>query len=205
MKAGEKQGKARAVAVRKTDTQPSHPLADYLGDYEHPGYGVISFRQAGDRMQAVLNDKMSFEVSHYHYDTFDLHYVPQDEHNQASFVTDVNGQIAQVDVQFEPSVGALHFKRLPPTVDASLLAACAGVYEWMDNPLTVLLRNPTTLALVVPGQLERELIPYRDMEFTLNGLTGYSLEFKREADGSINEAILIQPGMVLNLRKRVSA
>ncbi|MDH4198725.1 MAG: serine hydrolase, partial [Candidatus Aminicenantes bacterium] len=35
------EARAKAGADRVPDTQPSHPLKDYAGEYEHPAYGVL--------------------------------------------------------------------------------------------------------------------------------------------------------------------
>src|SRR4029453_17838307 len=39
--AGEDAPKSAGVSDRKPNTKPAHPLPDYVGDYEHPGYGRI--------------------------------------------------------------------------------------------------------------------------------------------------------------------
>jgi CubicO group peptidase (beta-lactamase class C family) len=70
-KAGEEKGKEKSEADRVSDTQPSHPLESYVGEYEHPGYGILSFTLNDGALQAQLNDT-PFPVKHYHYDTFEL-------------------------------------------------------------------------------------------------------------------------------------
>ena len=39
-KAEDEKARKEADKDRKPDTRPSHPLADYAGDYENPGYGT---------------------------------------------------------------------------------------------------------------------------------------------------------------------
>jgi CubicO group peptidase (beta-lactamase class C family) len=202
MQAAEKQGLAKSDADRKQGTQPSHPLEAYVGDYEHAGYGIISVRKDGDTLKVSLNNKWQVTVEHYHYDIFDLYYEPLDLHVKASFFTDLKGNIDQVTVQLEPNVADLHFKRLPPKADKALAEAAAGVYEWMETAITVQLRNESELVLLLSGQPERVLVPYQGTEFLLKDLSGFSIEFKREADGSVKEALLVQPGMAATLKKR---
>lgn len=202
LEAAEKQGQSRSDTERKQGTQPSHALEAYVGDYEHPGYGVLHFQKAGDTLKASLNDKFHMLVNHYHYDLFELTYEPIDFHVKATFGTDLKGNIDQVTVQLEPNVPDLIFKRLPPKLDVELAKAAAGVYEWLDTAITVQLRNDAELTLLLSGQPERVLVPYQGNEFLLKDLTGFSIDFKREADGSVNEAILVQPGMAATLKRR---
>lgn len=54
---------------RVPDTRPSHPLADYAGDYEDAGYGTATVAVVGD----ALSLRWSFarlKLEHFHYDTF---------------------------------------------------------------------------------------------------------------------------------------
>jgi CubicO group peptidase (beta-lactamase class C family) len=58
-------------AARHPGTQPSHPLPDYVGTYEHPGYGEATV--------ALENGKLGWkysvftgELQHYHYDFFTI-------------------------------------------------------------------------------------------------------------------------------------
>ncbi len=55
---------------RVPNTQPSHPLEDYAGQYEHPGYGMIEVAAVSGRL-AISHYAFTFEASHYHYDMFD--------------------------------------------------------------------------------------------------------------------------------------
>ena len=38
-------------ASRRPDTRPSHDLADYAGDYDHPGYGRMTITHADSKLQ----------------------------------------------------------------------------------------------------------------------------------------------------------
>ena len=42
-------------SMRRPNTRPSHDLADYAGDYEHPGYGRMSITHAGEELQWDLS------------------------------------------------------------------------------------------------------------------------------------------------------
>jgi CubicO group peptidase (beta-lactamase class C family) len=65
-----KEAKEQSDKDRKTDTHPSHPLADYAGDFEHPGYGILKIKEADGKLTATYN-RMEMDVEHYHYDVFE--------------------------------------------------------------------------------------------------------------------------------------
>jgi CubicO group peptidase (beta-lactamase class C family) len=208
-KKAEKQGKSKSAADRQPNTQPSHPIEAYLGEYEHPGYGVIALRQDGDRLVGALNDKMHFTVTHYHYDIFEFHNEPLDLRVKATFLTDLKGNIGKLTAQLEPAVGELVFTRLPDTrlADRDFLSQFVGTYEWMSLMMTVMLKGDKALVIIIPGQVERALIPYRGTEFLLSGLTGVSVEFKPGEDGaagSFHEAWLNQPEASITFKRRES-
>ncbi|MFB0518419.1 MAG: serine hydrolase, partial [Acidobacteriota bacterium] len=59
-----------------------------------------------------------------------------------------------------------------------------------------------TLILVVPGQPEYELVPYKGTEFNIKTLPGYSIEFVMDDSGLVTEAKLIQPNRVFTAKKK---
>ncbi|WP_424100333.1 serine hydrolase [Moorena producens] len=65
------QGKQNTKPQPKTGTQPSHPLEDYTGDFEHPGYGIVSIALKYQQLTATYN-YIVYELKHYHYDSFEL-------------------------------------------------------------------------------------------------------------------------------------
>jgi CubicO group peptidase (beta-lactamase class C family) len=101
-------------SAQKQGTSPSHDLAAYAGTYEHPGYGRVIIRQAGNRLELAL-DAMVAPLHHYHYDVFEIgdpgSIVPLS--GLASFSTNLKGEVDQVAIPFEPSVKPIVFKRVP--------------------------------------------------------------------------------------------
>jgi hypothetical protein len=108
------QDSARAVAAskQKSGTQPSHPLGDYAGTYNHPGYGKITVTSSGSELRIKFN---SFEMplKHFHYDVFETE--PNEVVGQPrwkiQFQTDVDGNISAVAVPIEPAVKTTIFTR----------------------------------------------------------------------------------------------
>jgi CubicO group peptidase (beta-lactamase class C family) len=103
--------KERAVAERKSGTGLTHPLADYIGDFEHPGYGVVSVEVADGGLKATFHD-MAFPLEHYHYDIFEMVSDLFDTRMTVSFISDVKGEISRLSIPLEPSVKDIIFTRM---------------------------------------------------------------------------------------------
>ncbi len=188
---------------RKLNTKPSHPLGDYAGDYEHPGYGVVAIKKEGDRLKGVFNST-SFDVKHYHYDIFEMSNEFLDMTQKVSFFTDNKGNISSLSVQLEDSVEAIVFTKMPEKKmkEKSFLEKFVGEYLLGEMTVTVSLRGDNELVLFVPGQPKYELVPYKGTEFNLKNLTGYSVEFVVNEAGKVTEAKVTQPNGVFTAKKK---
>ena len=101
---------------RKLNTKPSHPLADYVGDYHDPGYGIISIEKEGNHLKVTYNSN-SYPLTHYHYDVFEYR-ISKISHwygmtKMVSFFTDTKGNIQSLAVRFEPAVKEIVFTKVP--------------------------------------------------------------------------------------------
>ena len=56
--------------------------------------------------------------------------------------------------------------------------------------------------LSVPGQPDRELVPTRGTSFDLAGLSGFSIDFKRDPAGKVVEAALHQLDTTIVLKRK---
>ena len=188
---------------RKLNTKPSHPLEDYAGDYEHPGYGVVAIKKEGDRLKGVFNS-ISFDVKHYHYDIFEMSNEFLDMTQKVSFFTDNKGNISSLSVQLEDSVEAIVFTKMPEKKmkERSFLEKFVGEYLLGEMTVTVSLRGDNELVLFVPGQPKYELVPYKGTEFNLKNLAGYSVEFVVNEAGKVTEAKVTQPNGVFTAKKK---
>jgi CubicO group peptidase (beta-lactamase class C family) len=103
------------AAARKPGTRPSHPLADYAGDYEHPGYGRLTVRAAGAGLELQL-DGHRVPLGHYHYDVFEIgdagSLVPF--RGVVTFQTDAKGVVDRALVPLEQSLSPIAFLRARP-------------------------------------------------------------------------------------------
>jgi len=187
---------------RKLNTKPSHPLEDYAGDYEHPGYGVISIVKKDDQMTAEYNS-IPFTASHYHYDVFEINNEMMDEALKVSFFTDLKGNIRSLSVQLEDAVEPIVFTKMPEKamMEKSFLEKFTGEYMIGEVKSTVFLKGEKSLFIYVPGQPEYELVPYKGTTFNFKALSGFSIEFIMDESGKVTEAKVTQPNGVFTAKK----
>jgi len=188
---------------QKLNTKPSHPLEDYAGDYEHPGYGIISVKKEGDLLKAEYNS-IPFTLKHYHYDVFEFNNEFLDMSTKVSFFTDLKGNIGSLAIQLEEAVKESMFTRLPEKamMEKSFLEKFAGEYVLGEVMATVLIKGENTLYVIVPGQPEYELVPYKGTTFNFKDLVGFSIEFVMDESGAVIEAKITQPNGVFTAKKK---
>lgn len=114
MKANMEKAKEQAEEERVPNTQPSHPIKDYSGDFEHPAYGVLSITLDGDQLTATIN-QIDWVLEHYHYDVFVFNAKSPEQREtpgiKVSFAGDLKGTINSISVPFEPTAKPLIFTR----------------------------------------------------------------------------------------------
>src|SRR5262249_57243365 len=101
-------------ATGRLNPRPSHDLADYAGDYDHPGYGRITITHVEAQLHWAYRG-MSEALAHRHYDTFELPEAPGrllPDRLTISFSTDREGNIASLAAPFEPLVKDVVFTRI---------------------------------------------------------------------------------------------
>jgi CubicO group peptidase (beta-lactamase class C family) len=189
--------------TRVAGTSPSHPLEDYVGEYEHPGYGVLTISMADGTLNAEFN-RMTNVLEHWHYDVFEA---PAADDNplglsgKFQFRSDLDGNVVAVVSPMEPMVGDIVFERLPDKrlSDPEYLTRFTGVYELMGQKITVLVRG-TSLFTEVTGQPSQKLIPVSGTTFTLKGMEGISVTFVEEND-AVTAIRFNQPSGVYTAKK----
>lgn len=194
---------------RKTGTHPSHGLADYAGEFEHPGYGKLAVRVAGAgdgaHLMMKLND-VERPLEHFHYDTFQVPPNPLDafEKLRITFPTDPQGEISTASATLELNVRDIVFRRVAEKrmFETSFLQQFVGDYDAPGLPWTIALSGGNSLQLQFPGAPVRKLIPSHGNRFDVQDLTGVSLEFKQGPDGQVQEIILYTPDSVSVIPKK---
>ena len=198
--AGEK-GKEKSEERRRKDTSPSHPLAEYAGKYEHPGYGPYTVELVDGKLTGKYNS-LAFNLKHYHFDIFEAVNTEEEQMSmKLSFLTDYEGNISSISAPLEPSVKDIVFSRVASDEmrDKDFLAQFAGKYRFMETQIIDVALKEDVLTMAMMGQPEIELEPYQGTEFKLKGVRA-SVDFKIE-DGKVVGADLLQGGAVFNAEK----
>jgi len=198
-KEGVKENKLKEDLSRKKGTTSSHPLEDFVGSYEHPGYGVISIELVAGRLQITFNGITSL-LDHWHYDVFQIAEETQEmffsrEGTKISFRNNLMGEVAEILVPFEPKIQDIVFTRKAKEShsDLSYLRQFTGVYEVYGYTVEISMRGQG-LCAIIPGQPVYELVPSpSENEFTVKALSGYTVRFVLDENKQVTEVLLVQP------------
>jgi hypothetical protein len=178
---------------QKTGTHPSHQLKDYAGEFDNPGYGKISVAPAGDDFTLRLN-AVEFPLKHFHYDVFE---VPEKAGSpfgafKVRFLTNMDGDIDSIAIPFESDAPEIIFTRMAIKASRETLQPLTGDYDLGNVTVSVALKADE-LQLTIPGQPVYTLELLKDLKFAIKGLSGYSVEFKKDSAGQVNELVVFQP------------
>lgn len=189
------EGEEHDEAERIQGTSPHHALADYAGEYLHPGYGSLDVTLVEEALWLTYNG-ISAPLEHWHFETFRAGKNPDDpafEGIKFQFETDVDGRVVALTVPFEASVDRIRFDRAPDTAlsDPAYLARFVGEYELAGQRAKVSLSGKA-LTISLAGQPTITLDPERDDTFSLKGLSGFRVAFTSES-GKVTEAVFKQP------------
>jgi CubicO group peptidase (beta-lactamase class C family) len=202
-KEAEDEAEAKKESTRVADTTPSHPLADYTGDYHHPGYGIMKISLASEALSLTFNDIVS-PLEHWHYDVFNGAETDGDktfEDTKLLFRGDVNGNIAEIAVTMEARVAPIVFAKRPDArlFDPEYLQRLTGTYDWVERKLVIELSGDT-LTLTFPGQPKLTLVPDLSGRFVLKEVATVSIGFELDESGKVTGAKLYLPDGVHEVR-----
>ena len=187
-KAAGTKARGGAGAGRVQGTQPSHPLDDYVGEFEHPAYGVLAVARADAGLTFDLHG-IKMPLSHFHYDRFDTPDDEQDGKFSANFKTNPLGEIEGAELSLDES--AVTFtRRIPPslTTDATL-QAYAGTYTSPSGGKVEVVLRPGE-GLMIRGGANTALKPWRPHQFRIKEFPDVVVTFT------------VQDGKVLAMRQR---
>jgi hypothetical protein len=199
-------------ATRRLNTRPSHDLADYDGDYEHPGYGRITITHAEGTLNWAYRG-MSEPLAHRHYDTFELPEAPgapgrlMPDRFAISFSTDREGDIASLAAPFEPLVKDIAFTRIPAgdCTDPAFRQHCTGTFSHGVAAVVVGQDSAGQLTLTYASEPTDKLRPYQSRTFVIDELEGIRVEFHLGPDGEVDELFVHRPdGTVVARRAKVA-
>jgi hypothetical protein len=175
--------KAAGTASRKTadvgrvpDTRPSHALDDYVGEFVHPAYGIVTVARDDKGLNFEFHG-IKMPLSHFHYDRFDS---PDDEEDgkwSLNFKTNPMGEVDSVEISMDEA--AVTFVRQVPAVlkaDATL-QQYAGTYTSPSGGKVVVTFQPGK-GLTLPDGTE--LKPWRAHQFRIKEFPDAIISFTVE-------------------------
>lgn len=111
-------GQAEALAARQTalaqrdpNAPHSQPLAHYVGQYAHPGYGVIHLLLRDGALAMQFNG-LDFSVTHWQGDVFEVETPTFDDPKLMTCHVSADGQVTGLAIQWEPTLAAIEFERV---------------------------------------------------------------------------------------------
>ena len=206
-KAAVKEAQAKKESVKKAGTKPAHKIAEYAGDYEHPGYGPLKVAVAGDHLELTYNG-ITAPLEHWHYEVWNGKEDAKDptfENVKFLFQGDVKGNVAAVAAQFEPQVKDIVFARKPDArlFDPAYLARFLGEYEMAgQTAVATLSLTGNVLTVSLEGQPSFHLEPAVGGGFVIKEFRIISFVPVEDDKGNITGARLIQPDGVYTLTKK---
>jgi CubicO group peptidase (beta-lactamase class C family) len=206
-RAAQKEAKKKKETVRRSGTHPAHPLEEYAGDYQHPGYGPLKVELRDGRLVSIYNG-IEATLEHWHFEVFNAPKADNDpaldDFNQKlQFQTNLKGYVDAVAVPLEPSVKPIVFTKQPDKklTDPEYLKRFAGEYELAGQTVTVRLQGHV-LMFEQKGAPPVELIPDRDDEFNLKRVSGLSVRFVSDRSGKVLELALNTPDGVFTAKRK---
>jgi CubicO group peptidase (beta-lactamase class C family) len=178
-KAVGKEGRSKAGSDRVAGAGPSHKLADYAGEYEHPAYGIMKINlKEKDSLQFDFHN-IVLPLSHYHYDRFDT---PNDEEYglwSLNFMTNPAGEVSSLVVSVDEGQVTFTRRADPGLSDPAVLKDYEGKYLMGGATFSVEAIG-NELFIVVPGAPRYKLIPVRKDIFRVEEYADFSVIFVRE-------------------------
>lgn len=185
------EARSKAGAGRVADTKPSHALADYVGEYEHPAYGILQIGLKDNQLQFGFH-KLNFPMTHFHYDRFDT---PDDERDgkwSVNFSTNPQGEIDKATMSLDEAEAS--FVRKAPVLDDALANRLVGTYETPSGAkFQVVMKPGAGLFVIFPGAPEQKLTPYNGLKFRVPEFADLVFEFVEEG-GQIKALKQTDPG-----------
>ena len=205
-----KDGEKNIVSNQKKGTHLSHPLKDYEGMYNNPGFGTIEISLRNDSLFGKAGI-YNIWLRHYHYDVFEALIIDKKEGIDTTssgmkfnFKTNEAGNIESLSSQLEPSVKPIEFAKKPKIKDINKdsLTAYLGKYDLSGMELKIFFKGDSTLTLFVPGQPEYELQSVEKDLFAIKILSGFTIKFLRNEDNEITGLLSQQPNGTFKATKK---
>ena len=175
-KAAGTSSRAGADAGRVSGTTPSHPLDDYLGEFAHPAYGVVTVAR-GDTGLTFAFHSIKMPLTRFHYDRFDTPDDEEDGKYSLNFLTNPMGEVDGVEISLDEA--AVTFTRQVPAVLAadSTLQRYAGTYISPSGGKVDVTFQPGKGLSIRGGP---DLLPWRPSQFRVKEFSDVVVSFTTE-------------------------
>jgi CubicO group peptidase (beta-lactamase class C family) len=172
-----KEARGKAGSDRVAGTKPSHPLDDYVGEFESPAYGVVTISRKDDGLAFDFH-KIHLPLAHFHYDRFDT---PDDEEDgkwSVNFSTSPQGEIDKAVMSLDEAEAAFT-RRVPAVLSApETLRQYVGTYASPTGAkFEVRLKEDGALVVAFPGAPLQVLVPWKPSRFRVKGFSDTFVEF----------------------------
>jgi CubicO group peptidase (beta-lactamase class C family) len=187
-------GEAKAARRIVPGAPPARTLSAYTGQYEHPGYGTLAIGLDGDALKPSFGS-MDLSLAHRHYETFDLTWHEMGDQPMVfplTFLSDPDGDVNALTVQFEPLVEPLRFGRRPEPRGPEVLRGLCGTYSMGPIDIVVALRGERTLTVTGPGGPPLDLEPVSGLRFGVKDQPAVTAEFELDDNGAVTR-LIVQP------------
>ena len=191
-KKASQEARGRVGGDRVKDTRPSHALADYTGEFEHPAYGVLKVALSSGALQFDFH-KAVLPLNHYHYDRFDT---TDDEvmgKYSVRFLTNPQGEVDKAVMSLDEA--EVTFARRPDAImsDPKALAVLAGNYESPTGvKFQIVIKDGGRLAWVSATGAETVLEPVKPWAYRVKAFADVQYEFLLE-DGKVKSLKVVNP------------
>ncbi|MGV9003559.1 serine hydrolase [Flavobacterium sp.] len=169
-----KEGREKVLIGQVKNTKPTHPIADYTGDFENPAYGIINITQQDTLMMFKLHN-IQQPLHHFHYDRFDTNNDEVDGLFSLNYQTNPQGDIDRFVISVDE--GEVTFVKKTDATLSSIqtLTKYTGTYKIGTNKMNVILKDKNHLYLETTPNIE--LIPYKENIFKIKEYSDFIIEF----------------------------
>jgi len=173
-----KTARTKAGAGRVAGTRPSHTLEDYVGEFEHPAYGVLTVSRNGESLNFDFH-KIRMPLSHFHYDRFDTADDEEDGKWSVNFLTNPQGEVDKAEMSLDEAA-VVFTRRVPAALtSAATLRQYVGTYETPSGgKFDVVIRPSGSLAVRNPDGTFQDLIAWRPNRFRIKEFADVVFEFQ---------------------------
>jgi CubicO group peptidase (beta-lactamase class C family) len=171
------EGRKKAMQGQVKNTKPSHPIEDYLGDFENEAYGIINIAKKDTNLIFTLHN-IKLPLHHFHFDRFDTN---NDEENglfSLNFNTNPQGDIDRFIVSLDEGEAVFLKKADTSLSRVETLTKFTGKYKIGTNIIELVLKNKNHLTILAEPDLE--LIPYKPNIFKAKEFSDFIIEFVLE-------------------------